>query len=220
MIPVLETFEYIQKNTHKISGVETINITDARGRITAADILSTTDVPVFDNSAMDGYAVRKSDLIGSPPYRLPLVGTVAAGQSGDILCQSGTIRILTGAPVPSGYDTVIMQEKTSKDGEHILFYQNPPLGNNIRCRAEDISKGDVVIKAGTLLDTRHIAAALSAGAAKCSVKRKLKVMLFSTGDELTEPGKELAPGAIYDSNRPMLMALLDHPQLSLLMANA
>lgn len=216
MIPVLDAFKHIQLHTQAISGVETINIIDARGRITASDITATTDVPVFNNSAMDGYAVRKADLQGKTPYRLPLLGTVAAGEAGNVPCGGGAVRILTGAPVPDGYDTVIMQEKTEPDGEHILFHQNPPLGNNIRNRAEDISKGDVVIKAGILLDTRHIAAALSAGAATCSVKRKLKVMLFSTGDELTDPGKPLAPGAIYDSNRPMLMALLDHPAIDLI----
>lgn len=216
MIPVLDAFKHIQLHTQAISGVETVNITHARGRITASDITATTDVPVFNNSAMDGYAVRKADLQGDEPYRLPLTGAVAAGQSGKVTYEGGAVRILTGAPVPDGYDTVIMQEKTERDGEHILFHQNPPLGNNIRNHAEDISKGDVVIQAGILLDTRHIAAALSAGAATCSVRRKLKVMLFSTGDELTEPGEPLAPGAIYDSNRPMLMALLDHPAIDLI----
>lgn len=216
MIPVSDAFTHIQNNGLQISGVETISITGARGRITAADICATTAVPVFDNSAMDGYAVKKTDLSGDAPYRLKLVGTVAAGSSGEVGATGGCVRILTGAPVPNGYDTVIMQEKTEVDGGDILFHQNPPLGNNIRRRAEDISNGDVVIKAGTLMDTRHIAAALSAGAATCSVRRKLKVKIFSTGDELTEPGQPLAPGAIYDSNRPMMIALLDHPSIELL----
>lgn len=179
---------------------ETIALTFADNRILAKEIISPINVPSFDNSAMDGYAVRLADL--KENLTLPLAGKSFAGKPFEGVWQKGTvIRIMTGAPVPEGTDAVVMQEKTTEKNGLISFSEVPRLGENIRYCGEEIKKGDVVLNPGIKLNTRSLPLIASLGLAEVSVYKKVKVALLSTGDELQEVGKSLQNGQIYDLNR-------------------
>ncbi len=196
----------IEHNQKPLSA-QTIPLFDAVDRVLAEDITSLVDVPPCDNSAMDGYALRASDLLDNDS--LTLQGTVLAGQVfGSLLQQKYCIRIMTGAPIPDGADTVVMQEQVSVSDEIVSFVSDPVTGANIRRKGESIAKGSTVLSAGIRLQASDIALLASIGIAEVSVFRKLKIGLMATGDELIEPGKSLQPGQIYESNRVMVNALL------------
>lgn len=196
---------------------ETVPLAEACGRITAAAVTSPWPLPMFDNSAMDGYAVRTADCQGQPPFRLRVAGRMAAGDA----CipppagEGVAIRILTGAMVPPGFDAVVMQEECRRDGDLVLVGRRPPPGSNVRRAGEDIRRGGEIIAAGTLLDARHAAILAAAGFAAVAVRRSVRIALFSTGTELRQPGEALAPGQIYNSNGVMLRALLRQPFIRL-----
>ncbi|MCT4655349.1 MAG: molybdopterin molybdotransferase MoeA [Cohaesibacter sp.] len=201
-----------------ISQSEHLPLGQCLGRVLAQDVSSQIPLPVDNNSAVDGYAVRLSAFEGQAPYSLPVGGRVAAGDdAGKIAPDSVCIRILTGAPAPDWTDAIIMQEDTqlSEDGSTATFSQKPYQHANIRFRGEDVPKGSVIIEAGAKIDTRHIAIAASSGLAKLKVTRPIKVALLATGSELNQPGTDLPPGGIYDSNTPMLIALLSQPHIQL-----
>lgn len=185
---------------------ETIGMPDAVGRVLAEPFLAASDLPRFNQSAMDGYAVRVADL--TPGARLPVTGRSAAGEAPALLAAGGAHRILTGAPLPEGADAVIAQENTQPRGPLIEIAGLPDIGANIRHRGEDMRAGQALIAAGTVLDWRHIAVFAAQGAATVSVRRRPRVTLLSSGRELRAPGHSLAPGQIHDSNLPMLLALL------------
>ncbi|MBL0451636.1 molybdopterin molybdotransferase MoeA [Aeromonas veronii] len=180
---------------------------EALGRVLACDIASPLAVPPFDNSAMDGYAVRLSDLTAGTP--LIMAGKAFAGQPYQGEWPAGhCVRIMTGAPVPEGTDAVVMQEETQADGDRITFLTQPEPGQNIRRAGSDIGKGACVLQAGTRLTPREMPLLASLGIATVPVRRPLKVAIFSTGDELKPVGTPLAHGDIYDSNRYGVRAML------------
>ncbi|HHC5059161.1 TPA: molybdopterin molybdotransferase MoeA [Aeromonas veronii] len=180
---------------------------EALGRVLASDIASPLAVPPFDNSAMDGYAVRLSDLTAGTP--LIMAGKAFAGQPYQGEWPAGhCVRIMTGAPVPPGTDAVVMQEETQADGDRITFLAQPEPGQNIRRAGSDIGKGACVLPAGTRLTPREMPLLASLGIATVPVRRPLKVAIFSTGDELKPVGTPLAHGDIYDSNRYGVRAML------------
>ncbi|MDF7667412.1 molybdopterin molybdotransferase MoeA [Orbaceae bacterium ESL0727] len=188
---------------------ETVPLEHAVDRITAAPIISPINVPGFDNSAMDGYAVRLADLAKSTT--LPVAQAIFAGDNISQLVwpQGSCLRIMTGAPVPSDADSVVMQEETEKTAAGITFLQEVKPGQNIRRIGEDVKKDTVTIPAGQKLSIPTLSTLAALGIAQVSLFKRLKVALFSTGNELTPLGQPLAHnGAIYDSNRFTLKLLL------------
>ncbi|KQP70825.1 molybdopterin molybdotransferase MoeA [Methylobacterium sp. Leaf112] len=192
-----------------LAGTEWVSLVDADGRVAAEDVVAGHDVPPFANSAVDGYAVRHADLDGNGETRLPVLGRLPAGAVPDALAASGgAVRIFTGAALPPGADTVFMQEDVRREGDAVLLPQGLKPGANARAAGEDVARGERIIAAGRRLVPQDLALAAATGHARLPVRTRLRVALFSTGDELAEPGTPLGLGAIHDSNRVMLAALL------------
>lgn len=185
---------------------ETIGLADCVGRVLAEPFRAASDLPRFDQSAMDGYAVRVEGLM--PGAWLPVTGRSAAGEVPACLAIGEVCRILTGAVLPAGADAVIAQESIHRRGGLIEVTDIPDIGTNIRRRGEDMRVGQVLIPEGTLLDWRHIAVFAAQGASTVPVRRHPRITLLSSGRELRAAGQTLAPGQIHDSNLPMLLALL------------
>lgn len=191
-----------------VAGIETVPLSEADGRIAAGDVAAAIRLPPHDNSAVDGYAVRHADL-GAGETVLGLAGRIAAGDApgpGDTAGRA--VRIFTGAPMPPGMDTVFMQESVRRDGDRVVLPPGAAPGAHRRRAGEDAGAGEVIVRAGTRLRPQHLALAAATGHDRIAVRRPLRVALFSTGNELAEPGAVLAPGRVYDSNRPLLAALL------------
>jgi molybdopterin molybdotransferase len=187
---------------------ETVSTLHALGRVLQKDVTSMLDVPPFDNSAMDGWAIRASD-VSAAGTLLPVSQRVAAGQAALPLQIGAAARIFTGAPVPPGADAVVPQEQCEAVGDTaVRIHTLPSPGFCIRRRGEDVPTGAVVLPAGTRLTPQALGLAASVGAAQLQVARRPRVALFSTGDELALPGEPLKPGAIYNSNRYTLFAAL------------
>ncbi|WP_449553628.1 molybdopterin molybdotransferase MoeA [Lelliottia amnigena] len=178
------------------------------GRVTASDIVSPLNVPGFDNSAMDGYAVRLADIQAG--NTLPVAGKAFAGQPFQGEWPQGTcIRIMTGAPVPAGCDAVVMQEETEQTDDGVRFTASVKPNQNIRRAGEDITLGAAVFAAGKQLTVAELPVLASLGIAEIDVVRKVRVALFSTGDELQLPGQPLKEGQIYDTNRLAVHLMLE-----------
>lgn len=193
--------------TSQIVETETLALSDALSRVTGIDILASSNIPPWDNSSMDGYAVRCEDL--STSSSLPVAATVFAGASDVAPLESGTAaRIMTGAPVPQGADTVIIQENVNRENDSITPAILPSRGDNIRVCGSDISQGECVVAKGTRLTPSHLMLLASLGITEVCVYRKLKVGLMATGDELCPPGENLGSGQIYESNSTGISALL------------
>lgn len=188
---------------------ETVATRAALGRTLAADQVSRLDLPPFDKSAMDGYAIRADDERDS--YRL--LETVAAGQVGGAALAPGTtVRVMTGAPVPAGAGRVIMQEDTERDGETVRVRVHRPAAN-ICLRGEDVRVGDVVLPAGTTITAVDIANLIACGIVEVEVRRAPRLAVISTGDEIADSLDDLAPGRIMNSNGPLLCGLAEEFRL-------
>ncbi len=194
------------------SRAEKVPVAEAAGRFLTEAVTSPLDLPPFDNSAMDGHAVRAADVAtasADKPVALRLVGQVGAGQvfKGSVGVQT-CVRIFTGTPLPAGADAVVMQEDTRADGDTVLVRDRARPWENVRLRGEDVKASAVIATAGTRLGAGHLNLLAAVGNASVRVAMRPTVALVSTGSELRPPGKPLAPGQIYESNRPMLGALL------------
>ena len=210
LVDIDEAFERIMAITQPISGTELVPLDQAVGRVTASDISSPIDLPPFDNSAMDGFGLASAASGRTTPFRLRLRGQISAGQSpGATISAEETVRILTGAPVPTGIEAVVLEEVCEVlEGDIVEVRRSVAHGANIRRRGEDVPAGAVVIEADTVLDARHIAILAACGLESVGVRRQIRVGVLSTGSELQEPGAPLREGAIYDANGPMLRALV------------
>ena len=187
---------------------EKVSTFDALGRVLAADVRSLIEVPPADNSAMDGYAVRVADLTGAGVV-LPVSQRIPAGVVGTPLPSGTAARIFTGAQLPDGADAIAMQENCTVVESGVRIDIVPAAGEWVRRRGEDVARDAIVLAAGRRLDPQSLGMAASVGAATLHVARRPRVALFSTGDELAMPGETLAPGAIYNSNRFTLRALIE-----------
>lgn len=196
----------------KIIGTERCDILSSLGRVLAEDISAPFNVPPFDNSAMDGYAVRQADIAAASaerPARLRIAGDIPAGYSAAAPLEQGSaLRIMTGAPVPDGADTVIMQEDTASDGAFVEILKQSPAGTNIRRAGEDIKKGSLLFRAETMLRPAHIGILASIKKAVVSVYQRPRVAILSTGDELVDIDEELTKGKIVSSNSYSLASLV------------
>jgi molybdopterin molybdotransferase len=197
-----------------VTGVERVGLGDALGHVLAEDVVSPVSVPPHDNSAVDGYAVRFEDLAADGDTVLPIVARIAAGDGPGAADPRGTaVRIFTGAPMPSGFDTVMMQEDCREQAGpgalgSVLIRPGIKRGANLRTAGEDVRAGTVILAAGRRLRPQDIGLAAAAGLTGVNVRTPLRVAILSTGNELTEPGAPLASGAIYDANRFTLAALV------------
>ncbi len=210
LLPLADMERLITERVSPVRETERVSLKSARLRVTAADIKAPVSLPPFDNSAVDGYAVRHADVAADGETRLRIAGRVTAGTSaGEAIRPSQAIRIFTGAPMPSGADTVFMQEDVRVEGEHVVVPNGLKSGANRRLSGEDMRAGAVAVPAGTVLEARHIALLAALGVTDIYVRRKLKVAVFSTGDEVIEPGSTRGGAAIYDSNRYLLTELLE-----------
>jgi len=190
---------------------EAVSLDDSLGRILASDIHSTINVPGFDNSAMDGYTIALNDTqVAQENLSFDVVDRIAAGSTGNDLKIGNAARIFTGAPIPNGANTVVMQEECtlSEDKSQITVKRAINLNENIRPTGNDILKDNVILSSGRQIKPQDISLAASVGVGELVVFKKIKVGVFFTGDELVEPGNPLTPGKIYNSNRYALVALL------------
>lgn len=207
LIPVDEAIHRLLDQAPSPPLAQMIGLEQALGRVLATDIHSLVNLPAWDNSAMDGYALRAADLPSQGGY-LPVGGRIAAGDpAGSPLLAQHAVQIFTGAPLPAGADTVVPQERCRIEGERVWL---PPVntGDHVRQEGEEVRRGDLLLKAGKRLRAQELGLLAGAGVARVAVYRPLQVCLLSSGNELREPGDALARGQIYNSNRYCLAALL------------
>jgi len=208
LLTLPDAFSLIAERVAPVTGRETLKLADCAGRVLAEPLTASVTQPPFDNSAMDGFAIRLSD-VESGSRRLKVAARIAAGHPGDSTPPPGSaVEIFTGAPLPDGFDTVVMVEDCTRDGEFILLPDKIRPHAHVRRAGIDFKKGDVLLSPGRRLRPQDIGIAAATGATELSVRKRLKIGLFSTGDELVGPGGTLAAGQIFDSNRPMLKAAL------------
>ena len=210
LLPVEEVERIIRARVTPVADVETVPLQAAHGRVIARDLLAPIDLPPFDNSAVDGYAVRHADLDGKAETRLPVVERVTAGRAAALPLPAGAaIRIFTGAPMPAGADTVFMQEDVRRDGDAVVVPAGLARGANRRLAGEDVRAGSLALAAGRRLAAQHVALTAAIGVTALDVFRRVRVAVFSTGDEIVEPGKPRPAAALFDANRYLLIGLLE-----------
>ena len=214
LVSVDEAERILAKNfTPKPVGSEFLALSEAYGRVLADDVVSSYDIPPFNRSTVDGYAVKASDTFGAEenrPVTLRLDGRVNIGEAPKANVKKGTlVEIVTGAPFPEGADAAVMIEYTERKGDSVLVRQAVSHSENVMKAGSDIRKGETVLKKGTLLSPYEVGALAAIGSVKVKVFKRPVVAIFSTGVEVTEPGKPLAPGKIYDINAHALSAVVE-----------
>jgi len=207
LLSFTEAREALLNHARPVAGTELVSTLTAAGRVLAQGVRSGVNVPPMDNSSMDGYAVRTRD-VTEAGARLRVAQRIPAGSVGTRLEPGTAARIFTGAPVPEGCDAIVMQELAERDGDDVIVNHVPRVGEWIRRLGEDIMDGAEILMPGTRLRAQEVGLAASVGVPAVSVHRRLKVAIFFTGDELVMPGEPLHEGAIYNSNRFVLNALL------------
>ena len=188
---------------------ERLELLAAMGRILARVPVAETAVPPFDNSAMDGYAINAGELIGTGPWTVPIIGIATAGTI--VRPEPGTcraIRILTGAALPSGFDTVIMQERCERKGDTVTIFERPRPGQNVKRAGEDVQEGQTLLEIGDVLTPERLALLAGAGVASVEVFRKIRAAVLCTGSELKSAGEPLGAGQIYNSNGILVSSML------------
>jgi molybdopterin molybdotransferase len=209
-MPVAKAREYIRSFLTPVTAVERLHIRAALGRVLAEDIRSTMNVPLDDNSAMDGYAVRFADLKADAPVTLTVIGASFAGKPfGGQAGPGHAVRIMTGGVLPSGCDTVVMQERVTVSGDRVTVPSGQQKAQNVRYAGDDIKRDAVVFARGQILRPAELGMIASLGIGEVSVYRKLRVAFFSTGDELAAIGQTLGAGQLYDSNRYTIHGMLE-----------
>ena len=214
LLSVDDALARIDARVVAVVDAETLPVREAAGRVLARDLVATMDLPPHANSAVDGYAVAYADLLPDCDTVLPVGGRAAAGHPLDRALRRGeAIRIFTGAPMPEGADTVLMQEDCIVSDRQVRLKPGIREGANRRHAGEDIALGETALAAGRRLGSADLGLAAALGRHELPVFRRLRVALLSTGDEVREPGIELPPGAIYDANRFMLGRAARRPRL-------
>ena len=209
LLPVDEALRRIDAHVSTVSGDEQVALREALGRVLAESVVSPMDVPGHTNSAMDGYALAAADLPSSGDRRLTVLGTAWAGKPfAGTVAPGSCVKVMTGAVMPAGTDTVTMQEQVEVDGDDIVIGAGHKGGQNVRQAGEDITRGSVVLAPGKRILPAELGLLGSLGIERVTVKRRLRVAFFSTGDELRSLGESLQPGEVYDSNRYTLYGML------------
>jgi molybdopterin molybdotransferase len=207
--PVADARAHILSACSPVRGTQHVPLRDALGRVLAADVVSGVNVPPHDNSAMDGYAVRHADLAAGTDTRLAVVGHAYAGHAWDGEIGPGqAVRIMTGAVMPAGADTIVIQEHARTDGDTVIVPPGQKAGQHRRRAGEDLRAGEAALSAGRLLRPADIGLAASLGVAELTVYRRVRVGVLSTGDEVMSIGEAPREGGIYDSNRYTLTGML------------
>ncbi len=210
LLPIGDAERMIRERVAPVAEVETVPLNAARGRVVARDIVAPISLPPFDNSAVDGYAVRHADLDPQRDTRLIVVERITAGRAATHALMAGeATRIFTGAPMPAGADTVFMQEDVQADGAIVILPAGLEHGANRRLAGEDLPVGTVMLPTGRRLTEQHVALAAAVGLAEIAVCRRVRVAIFSTGNEIVEPGAPRAAAALFDANRYLLAGLIE-----------
>jgi molybdopterin molybdotransferase len=209
LLPIDEVERILRERVMPVPETESVALAAAYGRVMASDVTAPISLPPFDNAAVDGYAVRTADLDPGGETRLAITGRVTAGSAAASALGAGAaIRIFTGAPMPPGADTVFMQEDVRLEGEAVLVPPGLEAGANRRLAGEDVRAGAMLLPAGRRLSARHVALAAAVGLTHLPVRRRIRVAVLSTGDEIVEPGTARPRAALFDANRYLLAGLL------------